>query len=79
MSNNVEQNMTEEISRKTTIGVVVSSDLRATLEEIADREERSLSQTCALILRRYVEQSSPESDKTPAKISSVEVPDDIVF
>jgi hypothetical protein len=43
------------VARKLFLGVRIDPELRKTLEEIANDEERSVSQICELMLRKGIE------------------------
>ena len=51
------------MARKTFLGVRIDPELRRALEEVANLEERSVSQICELMLRKGVEGYKKEGAK----------------
>ena len=51
------------MARKTFLGVRIDPELRKALEEVANLEERSVSQICELMLRKGVEGYNREGTK----------------
>jgi len=51
------------VARKTFLGVRIDPELRKALEEVANLEERSVSQICELMLRKGVEGYKREGTK----------------
>jgi len=51
------------VARKTFLGVRIDPELRKALEEVANLEERSVSQICELMLRKGVEGYKKEGTK----------------
>lgn len=51
------------VARKVFLGIRINPELKNVLEQIADTEERSVSQICELILRRGVDGYKREGPK----------------
>ena len=47
--------MISAVARKMFLGIRINPELKKTLEQIGDAEERSVSQICELLLRKGVE------------------------
>jgi hypothetical protein len=51
------------VARKVFLGIRINPELKSVLEQIADTEERSISQICELILRSGIEGYKKEGPK----------------
>ena len=51
------------VARKVFLGIRINPELKTALEQIADTEERSVSQICELILRKGIEGYKKEGSK----------------
>jgi hypothetical protein len=51
------------MTRKVFVGIRINPELKQTLEEIADAEERSVAQICELLLRTGIDAYKKEGTK----------------
>ena len=57
------------MARKIFVGIRIDQELKRSLDELGEAEERSVSQICELLLRRGVEAYKKEGAKYLRKIS----------